>query len=75
MKGESVYTVNKDLTPFRKGPENGSDVLFLLNSGDQLAISRVAGDRLYGRVRVYLDKQKNYNYFSGWVLSKNVDLK
>ena len=75
LKGESIYTVNTDLAPFRKGPENGSDVLFFLNNGEQLAISKVAGDRLYGRVRVYLDKQKNYNYFSGWVLSKNVDLK
>ena len=75
LKGESIYTVNTDLAPFREGPENGSNVLFLLNNGEQLAISKVAGDRLYGRVRIYLDKQKNYNYFSGWILSKNVDLK
>ena len=67
--------MNTDLAPFREGPENGSNVLFLLNNGEQLAISKVAGDRLYGRVRIYLDKQKNYNYFSGWILSKNVDLK
>ena len=74
LKGESIYSVITDLAPFRKGPENGSDVLFLLNEGEQLAISKVAGDRLYGRVRIYLEKQKSYNYFFGWILSKNVYL-
>ena len=74
LKGESIYSVITDLAPFRKGPENGSDVLFLLNEGEQLAISKVAGDRLYGRVRIYLEKQKSYNYSSGWILSKNVYL-
>ena len=74
LKGESIYSVITDFAPFRKGPENGSDVLFLLNEGEQLAISKVAGDRLYGRVRIYLEKQKSYNYSSGWILSKNVYL-
>ena len=74
LKGESIYSVVTDHVPFRQGPENASEVLFFLNEGEQLAVSKVAGDRLFGRVRIYLEKQKTYHYFSGWILAKNVYL-
>ncbi|GIS36190.1 MAG: hypothetical protein Ct9H90mP7_1980 [Candidatus Neomarinimicrobiota bacterium] len=54
MQGESLFRVLRDLTPFRKGPENGAEILFLLNEDDHVVISRSAGDRLYGRVRLDL---------------------
>jgi len=75
LKGESIYSVIADHAPFREGPENASEVLFLLSEGEQLAISKVAGDRLFGRVRIFSDKEKMYHYFSGWILSKNVYLR
>jgi hypothetical protein len=33
----------------------------------------VAGDRLFGRVRIYLDKQGIYRNISGWVLGKHLN--
>ena len=47
--------------------------LFLLNEGDQVVISKVAGDRLFGRVRIYLDKQGIYRNISGWILGKHLN--
>ena len=73
-KGESLYRVINDLTPFRKGPENGSETLFLLNIGDLIAVSKVAGDRMYGTVRIDLYDKRSFNYFQGWVLSKHTIL-
>ena len=61
------------MVPFREGPENGAVSLFLLNEGDQVVISKVAGDRLFGRVRIYLDKQGIYRNISGWVLGKHLN--
>jgi hypothetical protein len=73
--GETIYEVIDELVPFREGPENGSTVLFLLNEGDQLVISKVAGDRLFGRTRIYLDNQSKYQNVNGWILGKHVYLK
>jgi hypothetical protein len=73
--GETIYEVIDELVPFREGPENGSTVLFLLNEGDQLVISKVAGDRLFGRARIYLDNQSKYQNVNGWILGKHVYLK
>jgi len=73
--GESVYQVIDDLVPFREGPENGSSVLFLLNSGDQVVVSKVAGDRLFGRVKVFLEMQGKYKNVNGWILHKYVTIK
>lgn len=73
--GETIYEVIDDLVPFREGPENGSAVLFLLNEGDQVVISKVAGDRLFGRVRIYLDNQNKYQNVNGWILKKHVLMK
>jgi|TARA_B110000263_G_scaffold39203_1_gene30843 hypothetical protein len=73
--GETVYQVTSDLVPFREGPENGSSVLFLLNSGDQVVISKVAGNRLFGRVKVFLEMQGKYKNVNGWILNKYVTIK
>ena len=72
MQGESLFRVLRDLTPFRKGPENGAEILFLLNEDDHVVISRSAGDRLYGRVRLDLHNKQSSNYFNGWILSNDV---
>lgn len=71
-KGESIYEVTEHFTPFRKGPENGAEVLFLLNKREHVAISKVAGDRLFGRVRVYIDTQNKYQNVTGWILRKHL---
>jgi hypothetical protein len=71
-KGETIYEVIDDLSPFRVGPENGAAVLFFLNEGDHVVISKVAGDRLYGRVRIYLDQQEMYQNEIGWILNRHV---
>ena len=73
--GETVYQVIDDLVPFREGPENGSSVLFFLNSGDQVVVSKVAGDRLFGRVNVFLEMQGRYKNVNGWILHKYVIIK
>jgi len=73
--GETIYQVINDLVPFREGPENGSTVLFLLNSGDQVIVSKVAGDRLFGRVKVFLESQGKYKNLNGWILDKYVNIK
>ena len=73
-KGESIYKVVKDLSPFRKGPENGSETLFLLNIGDLVSVNKVAGDRMFGKVRIDLYEKQSFNYFEGWVLSKHAEL-
>ena len=73
--GETVYHVIDDLVPFREGPENGSSVLFFLNSGDQVVVSKVAGDRLFGRVNVFLEMQGRYKNVNGWILHKYVIIK
>jgi hypothetical protein len=72
--GETIYQVNDELVSFNKGPENGSEVLFLLNIDDQIVISRVAGDRMYGRVRVYLSNQETYTNVYGWILSRYINI-
>ena len=74
-KGEAIYNVMQDLVPFRVGPENGSSVLFLLNLGDQVVVSKVAGDRLFGRVKVFLEMQEKYKNVNGWILHKHVTIK
>ena len=74
-KGEAIYNVIQDFVPFREGPENGSSVLFLLNSGDQVVVSKVAGDRLFGRVKVFLEMQGKYKNINGWILHKYVSIK
>ena len=71
--GDSIYEVIDSMVPFREGPENGAVSLFLLNEGDQVVISKVAGDRLFGRVRIYLDKQGIYRNISGWILGKHLN--
>ena len=73
-EGVSIYKVVKELSPLRKGPENGSETLFLLNSGDLIAVNKVAGDRVYGRVRIDLYNKQSFKYFEGWVLNKDIKL-
>ena len=73
-RGESIYKIVKDLSPFRKGPENGSETLFFLNSGDLIAVNKVAGDRMFGKVRIDLYEKQSFNYFEGWVLTKHAEL-
>ena len=70
--GETIYTTLEDRTPFREGPENGADLLFFLNAGDQVVISKSAGDRVYGRIRIHLEKQNKYTNIFGWVLSRYI---
>ena len=74
IPGASLYSVIKDLTPFRRGPENGSEILFFLSRGDQLVITKVAGNRLFGSVRIDLHDKQSSNFFAGWVMNQDVKL-
>ena len=74
-KGESIYYAVDDYSPLRLGPENGSQVLFFLNRKDEIAISKVAGSRLYGRTRVYLSDKGLYQNIFGWVQAEDVAFK
>jgi len=73
--GESVYYMIEDHSPFRLGPENGSEVLFFLNRMDEIVISKVAGTRLYGRTRVYLESKGFHKNIFGWVKAEDVSYK
>ena len=73
--GESVYYMIDDHSPFRLGPENGSEVIFFLNRMDEVVISKVAGSRLYGRTRVYLESKGLHKNIFGWVRAEDVNYK
>ena len=73
-EGASIYKVVKKLTPLRKGPENGSETLFFLNSGELIAVNKVAGNRMFGRVRIDLYDKQSFEYFEGWVSSNDIKL-
>lgn len=73
-EGASIYKVVKELTPFRKGPENGSETFFFLNIGELIAVNKVAGNRMYGRVRIDLYDKQSFEYFEGWVSSNDIKL-
>jgi hypothetical protein len=38
-------------------------------------ISKVAGNRLFGRVKVFLEMQGKYKNVNGWILNKYVTIK
>ena len=73
--GESVYYMIDDHSPFRLGPENGSEVIFFLNRMDEIVISKVAGSRLYGRTRVYIESKGLHKNIFGWVRAEDVNYK
>jgi hypothetical protein len=73
-EGASIYKVVKELTPLRKGPENGSETFFFLNIGELIAVNKVAGNRMYGRVRIDLYDKQSFEYFEGWVSSNDIKL-
>ncbi len=65
-----VYTVISDLVPLRRGPENGSESIFLLSEGDRITVTKISGDRVFGSTEVYIEAHANPVKFSGWVLKK-----
>ena len=73
--GEVLYTIKQDFVPFRAGPENGAEVQFILIKNEQIAVSKVAGDRLYGRMNIFVESKQAYQNVYGWVLGKFVSRK
>ena len=70
VKQGMVYRVIQNNTPFREGPENGSPIRFFLSEGDIFVAEKVAGDQLFGRVEIPIDKNDYFQHFEGWIKNK-----
>ncbi len=66
------YLVMDNLTPFRKGPENGAEIQFLLPKDETIMVTTVAGDRLKAIVELKSERSRKPQYETGWVLAKHV---
>ncbi len=66
------YIVLENLTPFRKGPENGAEILFMLPKDETIMVTAVAGDRLKAVVEQKVGVGDHPQYQEGWVLSQFV---
>jgi len=73
-EGVVIYKVIQDLSPLREGPENGAASKFLLAVGDKFYASKVAGDRLFGEVEVFIGDSQQSTFFQGWILKNLVEL-
>ncbi|MFQ6605728.1 MAG: hypothetical protein ACE5D8_09290 [Fidelibacterota bacterium] len=70
----NLFRVKSDLVPFRVGPENGSPIQMFLAQGEMFIATKVSGDRMFGYVE-YVDLEKSIREeFSGWVLSRDLEL-
>jgi len=65
MKGP-LYIVNKDNVQFKKNPDIGSEILFLLQQGEVLSVERITPGAYFGYIEVKLKNDK-YVKMEGWV--------
>lgn len=70
----TLFRVNRHLVPFREGPENGSPTIVMLSKGDRFLVSKVSGDRSFGYVEITEPSKDIQVEFSGWVLSKYLEI-
>jgi len=67
----NLYIVKNNLTHFRITSSNGSFTPFLLSKNDIVAVTQVAGNRLYGLVEIFWTDE-NAEMISGWVREQDV---
>ena len=67
----NLYIVINNLTHFRIASSNGSFTPFLLAKNDIVAVTQVAGNRLYGLVEIFWSDE-NAEMISGWVREQDV---
>ena len=65
MRGP-LYIVNKQNVQFKKEPDIGAEILFLLNEGEVVSVDRIAPGSYHGYIEVELDDGENV-IIEGWV--------
>ena len=65
MKGP-LYITNKNNVQFKKKPDIGSEILFLLEKGEVLSIDRITPGSYFGYIEVPIENNKNIK-IEGWV--------
>ena len=71
MKGP-LYITEKSNVHFKKGPDVGAEILFLLNQGEVVSVDRITPGSYHGSVEVEIDGGENV-MMEGWV--NRTDLK
>ena len=67
-----LYITKKNNVHFKKGPDIGSEILFLLNKGEVIAVDRITPGSYYGSIEVEVSDGKLV-MMEGWV--NRIDLK
>ena len=65
MRGP-LYITNKHNVQFKKDPDIGSEILFLLNEGEVISVDRITPGSYYGYIEAELDDGKNM-IMEGWI--------
>ena len=65
MKGP-LFITNKNNVQFKKYPDVGSEILFLLDKGEVLSIERITPGAYFGYIEVPIGNNKNIK-MEGWV--------
>ena len=71
MRGP-LYITEKSNVHFKKGPDIGAEILFLLNKGEVVSVDRITPGSYHGFIEVEIDGGRNI-IMEGWV--NRVDLK
>ena len=71
MKGPFYITENNNVH-FKKGPDIGAEILFLLNKGEVISVDRITPGSYHGFIEVEINDGKNI-IMDGWV--NRTDLK
>ena len=58
MRGP-LYIVNKQNVQFKKEPDIGAEILFLLNEGEVISVDRITPGSYHGYIEVELDNGEN----------------
>ena len=67
-----LYITEKDNVHFKKGPDVGAEILFLLNKGEVIAVDRITPGSYHGFIEVEVSDGKLV-IMEGWV--NRIDLK
>ena len=67
-----LYITEKNNVHFKKGPDIGAEILFLLNKGEVIAVDRITPGSYYGYIEVEVNDGKLV-MMEGWV--NRIDLK
>ena len=65
MRGP-LYITEKSNVHFKKGPDIGAEILFLLNRGEVVSVDRITPGSYHGFIEVEINGGKNI-MMEGWV--------